>query len=301
MTLATAQQSNVKLNSVLFAFEANSGTFATDTTGPFTGNSFQFSAEYAHTFKNVSWLSWYGKGLLKASITPDNLNKTLYDGSNKSSIMYPSYQVNGVASLGGVGYDPIEFGVRGNYTFDFGLNVGGTVAVYSNLMLKGKAEVGYTIPAPKDVIKNHKVFLTGTVQAYPFRVGQWKSTLTQDGYPTDYSIRELSACLGYSIVFPFGLGVQLDANWITHGDGTTTASGGSAWEFDSVPALTFNGYVRANATVSYAFMANASAYLQFRYEGKTLIKWPVNITNNRRGLPMHDYYVRAGISYKLGF
>ena len=270
----------------------------TDTTGLFEGNFFEGSVEYVRQFKNVDWLSGYGKLSIKSSIDPNNVNVAQYnpDKDGVDAILLPENRLNGVSSVGGVSINPVEAGLRfASY---------GHIALRSDFLIKAEAKYPFQLPSFGGVEDNSILVYSG-INAYPFRIGSWWAQYEVyeregiEGTATSPSITDLYLGLSYTMTLPKSFGVSLDASWHTHGNGTGDRTAGSQWKLDSVDALLYNGFVRANLTGSWNNTKGFTCYVQLRYEGKSFIETPEPVLNLRMGLPMHDLYLRAGCKFTL--
>ena len=113
----------------------------TNTTGAFEGNSFEGFVEYVRQFKNVDWLSGYGKISIKTSIDPNNVNVAQFNPNKDGidAILMPENRLNGVYSLGGVSINPVEVGLRfASY---------GHLALRSDFLIKAEAKYPFQLPA----------------------------------------------------------------------------------------------------------------------------------------------------------
>lgn len=309
--------------------QANTGTFADDTTGQFTGNSFDLSVEYIRNFDSVSWLDLYGKLAFSSSITPNSLNvRTHYPVDGQDSGVYPMYLVNGVSGFNfGLGYmeGGVRFGSWGMISMRQDVSLRGEVRIPliftnsdSSFSVNGNGlKFGLSSSGNSDNPVNISFVLYGGIHAYPFRIGSlWNvppgtnpdgtENPGKEGLASQQSIKDLYGGLSLGI----GMGwtgvpvlqdmtLVLDGSWRTNGSGTGTTAGGSIWKFDSIDSLKYNGGVRADVTLNYVPTKRFSTFLKFRYEGKHLPILPQG-THSRRDLPSHDFYLQGGLTYRFG-
>jgi len=322
-------------NSLVLSFEANTGRLSDDTDGgPFSGNAFDFAAEGSHTFGSLPWLSLYGKIDFRSSINVNNENlRAKYPDEDKTKHpnIYPVYMMNGTTGSS-FGLNYIDLGAR--------LGGWGSVGFRHNLLLKGEARIPLTIQLlgssdePTFAINGNgmklavapsggnpvsiSVALYGGINAFPYRIGKWWDVLPGDkvgvdaagerGKANEPSITDLYG--GITISTSFGwtdvpvvedFGLALDASWHTNGNTIKDNSnaGYTPWDCDSAEALKYNGFLRVQATLSYAPNSKFSAYARCRYEYTNILPTPQG-TYSIRDRMLHDFYVMAGVSYKLG-
>lgn len=286
------------------AFDANTGTLMSDTTGQFSGNAFDYTGEVNYRFAGVPWLAFYSKLALNSSFTFESKNyKNDYPDSGKDPNVYPEFRLNGMQDSFKFGFNYFEAGLR---FFEFGY-----VAVRQNLSVKAEATV------PVHVFDYVTVTPYGGIHAFPFRFGPWWSKFggttvsgavenPERGKTTVASLKDVYG--GLSITVPFkwtgvpvlnDFSVGADFSWHTNGENLATRQGGSIYLSDSKDALLYNGYLRVNFTVNYRATERLAAYLQVRYEEKNPIPLPQG-TFSRKDRVSHDVYLRGGVSYRFG-
>lgn len=158
----------------------------------------------------------------------------------------------------------------------------------------------------------------GGVNGFPYRIGKlWavppgekvgEDAEGKEGVATSPSITDLYGGLSVAVGFKGtalpvlqDMGITFDTSWRTNG--ATLVNNNNAgyrpWKIDDGEALKYNGKLRVQATINYAPTSRLSSYLRFRYEYSNILPLPQG-TYSIRDRALHDYYVMAGVSYKLG-
>lgn len=292
-----------KLNKISFLLDFNTGTLVNDTTGIMTGNGLDARISYDRGFQKVPWLSVYGTLAFNATLDPINYNLANLDPSRTpdEKILYPEYYLNGM-NRGSAKFDYFEGGVR--------FAKWGYVGIRSTWQILAEGVFPWTFDINDGLDISVRGF--GGIKSYLYPIGQkYNPPPNPYGVPekkldyTNSSISDLYLGIGVNVnLLQKRLGLGLDMSWRTNGEpdvGATVTGIAPQWKPDSTDALKYNTSLRLNFTVSGVVSKNFLPYIQMRYEGKYLIEPPVPITNQRRGRPMHDVYLRLGFSCPFEF